>query len=60
MKPQPTIADYIRQVAKENEQMPRDLQRGAGSASPLLLYRHYERLKSERAKTAPRSFSDEK
>jgi hypothetical protein len=56
MTPKPTKAAFIRQVAKENEQLPKALRRGAGSDNVIALDRHFRDLLRKRRKITPRRF----
>jgi hypothetical protein len=56
MTPKPTKAAFIRQVAKENERLPKPMRRGAGSDNVIALDRHFRDLLRKRRQIAPRRF----
>jgi len=56
LSPKPTKAAFIRQVAKENERLPKALRRGAGSDNVIALDRHFRELLRKQRQTAPRRF----
>jgi hypothetical protein len=44
MRPRPNIAKLARELAKENENLPKEQQRGAGSINPVVLEDHIRHL----------------